>query len=424
MGKLPANILRNAKKRQKLNDGAGLYLYSQGIDGAGFPRGSWVYRYTLYGKPIEYSIGAVSQLTLSQAREIHKELVMMVKREGRCPKTERDNERVEAQRKLSALTIGALAPLTLEAVQGRLKGERNVKQWYGPINNHILPALGHLAAEDVNQHDIVKAVAPLWKSKYPTAKKVMDRLRSIFEHAVALGVSVDMDAITHARILLGEPTHKTRHHPDLPVDEAARLYQSLDAKKPVERALMIYLLTGGGARIRPLREAHMDSVRNRVWYFDGDAMKGRKGKTDDFRLPVTDEMQRLLEIAAVDCVGGYFFSTKRGAQAGAKVPVVSDQSLENVMRDREREWHWAKPYRLHGIRGTFRTWVAKSFPHLYAVAETSLAHKVGHAIERTYQHYDFLEERRELLEAWNGRLTVAAVQAATVLPLKRGGGEL
>lgn len=420
MGKLPANILRNAKKGQKLNDGAGLYLYSQGLDETGSPRGSWVYRYTFHGKAVEYSLGAVSQITLSQAREVHQGLVLMVKRDGKCPKTERENERKEAQRKRNAHTIDALAPLTLEAVRGRLKGERNAKQWYGPIKNHILPALGHMAAEDISQHDIVNAVRPLWKNKYPTAKKVMDRLRSIFEHAVALGVPVDMSAIINARILLGEPAHKAKHHPALPVDEVARLYQSLDAERPVERALMIYLLTGGGARIRPLREAHIDSVRDGVWYFDGDVMKGRKGKTDDFRVPVTDEMQRLLDLAELDCVGGYFFSTQRGTQAGAKVPVVSDQSLENVMRAKEAEWEWDEPYRLHGIRATFRTWVADTFPHLYAAAETSLAHKVGSTIERTYQRSDFLEQRRELLEAWANHLLGATAKTAVVLPMLRG----
>ena len=39
-----------------------------------------------------------------------------------------------------------------------------------------------------------------------------------------------------------------------------------------------------------------------------------------------------------------------------------------------------------------------SFPR--ELAEMSLAHTVGNAVERAYRRDDFLEKRRELLQAW------------------------
>jgi hypothetical protein len=55
---------------------------------------------------------------------------------------------------------------------------------------------------------------------------------------------------------------------------------------------------------------------------------------------------------------------------------------------------------VHGFRSTFRDWAAEqtSFPR--EIAELSLAHLVGNAVERAYRPSDLLEKRRELLTAW------------------------
>lgn len=84
---------------------------------------------------------------------------------------------------------------------------------------------------------------------------------------------------------------------------------------------------------------------------------------------------------------------------------ISDQAIENVMRDREIEWDWPEPYRPHGLRATFRTWVSEVDPSLYAVAETALAHRVGGNVERTYARNDFIEQRRALMERWADHVT-------------------
>ena len=97
---------------------------------------------------------------------------------------------------------------------------------------------------------------------------------------------------------------------------------------------------------------------------------------------------------------------------------VSDQAIENVMRAREAQWGWPQPYRPHGIRATFRSWVSEIDPTLFAVAETALAHKIGGLVERSYDRYDFLDQRRALMERWadhvagNGQLLTSTTRAA------------
>jgi integrase len=55
---------------------------------------------------------------------------------------------------------------------------------------------------------------------------------------------------------------------------------------------------------------------------------------------------------------------------------------------------------VHGFRSTFRDWVAEETDFARELAEQSLAHTVGNAVERAYRRSDALERRRALMEAW------------------------
>jgi integrase len=166
---------------------------------------------------------------------------------------------------------------------------------------------------------------------------------------------------------------------------------------------MFYSLVGGGCRLGPLLKSRQEQFSDGIWTIEGEALKGRKGDDVDFRVPVTQEMQRIIDWPTSDGDGGYLFPSPRST---AKRPMaISDQTIEGVMREREIKWDWPEPYRPHGIRATFRSWVAEVDPSLYAVAETALAHKVGSIVERTYARNDFLEQRRLLMKRWADHVT-------------------
>lgn len=420
MPRLAPNILKTAEPG-KYSDGGGLNLLIKRRDERGNAIGSWVYRFTLGGKRRDMGIGSIEAMTLSEAREERDRLARMV-RQGIDPMEAQAERDREAAKRRDAPTLAAVAPEAFEAIKATLKGDGAAGRWYSPIRLHLLPKLGGVKVEALTQNDIRRALAPLWASQYPTAKKALDRLAVILRYARAQGLDVDPLVISDARTLLGAPSHVEKAHPAMTPDELARLFQSLDPENNAERALMLYILTGGGTRLKPLREARESGIAGDVWTFAGEAMKGRKGKVADFRLPITKDMRPLIERARRDCIGGFLFSTRRdeAKPSAGRVSVVSDQAIENVMRDREEKWGWAESYRPHGIRATFRTWAANEAPNLYAVAETALAHKVGTGLERTYNRQDFLEQRRNLLEMWGNHLTGRAT-SGDVVPLIRGG---
>lgn len=404
MGKLESNALRTAGVG-KHSDGAGLYLLVTGHDDKGRTKGSWIFRYTYLKQRYEMGLGSIQSLSLARARaecERWRDL-MNDRRSPVNPLDEKRRLESDALDGRGAMTLAEVAPLAFDAIKGRLKGDGKAGRWYSPLRLYVLPALGNLKVEDIHQRDIERALKPIWQSKAPTAKKALLCLGAVMNHAAAMGLEVNSNAVPNAKQLLGDQRHKVRHHPALPWKDMPSLYQWLDPSITTHRALMLYILVGGGCRIGPLRNARQEQFSDLIWTIPGEELKRRKGDDVDFRVPVTQEMQRLINWPVSEGDGGYLFPSPRST---ARRPLaISDQAIENVMREREVKWDWPEPYRPHGIRATFRSWVSEIDPSLYAVAETALAHRVGGIVERTYARNDFLEQRRALMERWAGHVT-------------------
>jgi len=399
VGKLAANILKTASVG-KHSDGAGLYLLVTGRDDKGNAKGSWIFRYTYLKQRYEMGLGSIQSLSLARARaecDRWRDL-MNDRRHPVNPIDEKRRLEDDALNERGGLTLADVAPLAFEAIKGSLKDDGNAGRWYSPLRLYVLPSLGKIKVEDIHQRDIERTFKPIWHSKAPTAKKALNRLGLVLKHAAAMGLEVNSNAVPNARQLLGDQRHKVKHHPALSLQDVRKLYQWLDPRITSQRALMLYILIGGGARLAPVRKARREHFSDGVWLIEGEGMKGRKGRAPDFRIPITTQMQRLIEWPANDGDEGYLFPSPRSQKERSMA--ISDQAIENVMRDREVVWEWQETYRPHGLRASFRTWASEVDPSLYAVAETALAHRVGSIVERTYDRNDFLEQRRVLMEQW------------------------
>ena len=126
-------------------------------------------------------------------------------------------------------------------------------------------------------------------------------------------------------------------------------------------------------------------------------MKGRKGATADYHVPLSLEAQRIIELAGPYARNGYLFANTRGG-------VISDMTLARHMERRGLE---ARP---HGFRTSLRTWLAETTDAPHEVAEAMLAHVVDSSVVRAYRRTDFIEQRRVLTERWADHVTGGAGQ--------------
>ena len=70
-------------------------------------------------------------------------------------------------------------------------------------------------------------------------------------------------------------------------------------------ALRLLMLTG--LRSHPIRHAHLDEIDDDIWTIPGEKMKGLKGKTPSFRVPLAPEALHVIELASQQQQEGYTF---------------------------------------------------------------------------------------------------------------------
>lgn len=114
------------------------------------------------------------------------------------------------------LTLADAVQGCFEAKRAELKNGGHAGRWMFPLSVHVLPKIGKLAIEDIDQHELKRVMEPIWHEKPDTARKAMNRLNLTLKYAAALGLDVDLQAVMKAQALLGKRCLTTKHIPSLP----------------------------------------------------------------------------------------------------------------------------------------------------------------------------------------------------------------
>lgn len=362
----------------KYNDGGGLWLHKRPDGG-----GQWFLRVQIHGRRREMGLGSTSDVTLKEARE-SAERWRAVAREGKDPIKER--ERVRRESAKFDHTLASVAEHAHEARKAELKRDGKAGRWFSPLALHVLPKLGKVPIEEIDQQDIKNTLAPIWHSKGETANKAMSRLGIVMQYGAAMGLDVDLQATAKARALLGKSRQKRRHIPSMPWPDVPAFYASLDDGSITHLALRLLILTA--VRSHPIRFCHSDEVSDGTWVIPAEKMKSEK----EFRVPLSVEAQNIIQQALPFARDGFLFpSVKKG--------VISDATMARLMERKELQ---ARP---HGFRSSFRTWCAEATDTPREIAEMALAHTVGGKVELSYRRTDYLEKRRVLMERWANHVT-------------------
>ncbi len=366
----------------KYEDGAGLRLVKTSAQA-----GNWVLRFTVHGKRREMGLGSIHEVSLKEARTIANQYRATI-REGLDPIKVRDKKKREAARNLHLLKD--IARDAFESRKAELKGDGKAGRWFSPLELHVLPRLGNIPVSDIDQTDIRDTFAPIWHDKADTARKAMNRLNICLQHAAALGLDVDLQAIMKAKALLGRTRHRPKNIPAMNWHDVPAFYASLNDGSATHLALRLLILTG--VRSNPLRHIHEDQIDGDIWTVPAEAMKGRRDATNDFRVPLSTVALNVIDEARRISRNGFLFTGARGS-------IISDMTMAKHM---ERVGLEARP---HGFRSSLRDWLAEATDARHDVAETILGHTVGGSVERAYRRTDFIDQRRALMERWAQHVT-------------------
>ncbi|MBY6161344.1 integrase arm-type DNA-binding domain-containing protein [Mameliella alba] len=359
-------------------DGAWLWLHKRKDGGA-----QWFLRYQVHGRRREMGLGSLEDVSLKEARETADRWRRVV-REGRDPIKERDRLRREAAREDNTLSSVALE--AFEARKASLKSDGKPGRWFSPLELHVLPKLGGVPIEQIDQQDIRNALAPIWHNKAETARKALQRLDIVMRHAAALGLDMDIQAPEKAKALLGKSRQTKQNIPAMLWTDVPAFYTSIDDGTITHLALRLLILTA--VRSTPIRFIHLDEIKGNIWTVPAEKMK----TAVEFRVPLSSEAQSVIQQAMPFERDGFLFPNSRKG-------VISDATMSRLMERRGLE---ARP---HGFRSSFRTWCAEATDIPREIAEMALAHTVGSKVELSYRRTDYLERRTELMSRWSNHVT-------------------
>ena len=126
----------------------------------------------------------------------------------------------------------------------------------------------------------------------------------------------------------------------------------------------------------------------KIWTISAERMKQRK----KHRVPLSKSALEVLG-AARKLAGEPSTMVFPGGSAGRP---LSDVALPKALHVAAK----TKGVTVHGLRSTFRDWVAEDTQVPRELAEMALARTVGDKVEGAYRRSDLLERRRPLMERW------------------------
>ena len=125
-------------------------------------------------------------------------------------------------------------------------------------------------------------------------------------------------------------------------------------------------------------------TEERLWTIPADRMKAKR----EHRVPLTDDALAVLKRVRGLDAEIIFPGQKRGKG-------LSNMAMTQLMRRLDHG-----DVTVHGFRSSFRDWAEERGGMPREIAELSLAHEVGSAVERAYRRSDLLSKRRTLMERW------------------------
>ena len=375
MPKLTAKKVENLRAPGFHGDGEGLYL-KVGSGGAK----SWILRTVVHGRRRDLGLGSAGLVSLAEARTMARSY-RKIAREGGDP---------DAVRKRESLTFAEAAGRVHAQLMPTWKNRKHAETWLATVENHANPRFGKRPLHTIGTADILTVLSPIWTEKHETAKRLKQRLSTIFDWAKGAGQYPYENPVNGVKKALPSVKLRPEHMAALPWRELPAFMAQLAAREAVSaRCLEFLILTAlRSGEVRGAQWSEFD-LEAAVWLVPDARMK----RGLPHRVPLSAEALAVIEkVRGLDptCV---FPSPKRGKDNKAQpLSVMAFKPLFGRMG--------ADGFTVHGFRSTFRDWCSESAHADREVAEAALSHATGNEVERAYARSDLFDRRRALMDAW------------------------
>ena len=386
-GKHPSKALSPVKIRAltepgRYADGNGLYLV---VDDRGSKR--WVLRIVIHGRRADIGLGGLATVPLADDR-IQAQRMRQAARAGEDPLAQRKAQRVQIP------TFREAAETVHRARLASWKNEKHADQWLNTLVSHIFSKLGARRIDQIQSHDVLSAISDLWQNKPETARRVLQRIRVVFDWAKASGFRSTDNPVEGLIEVLPRHMGGKLHMAAMPYLEVpafvATATRSGSAPTASDLALEFLILTACRTNeVLGSRWSEIDAG-SATWTIPATRMKAAK----EHRVPLSKRAVEILaEAKNLDGDSEFVF---RGYREGKP---LSNMALLMKMR------RMKQPFTVHGFRSAFRDWASERTNFAREVCEMALAHTIKSKAEAAYRRGDLLDKRRDLMETWSRFVT-------------------
>ncbi|QIM63037.1 integrase [Pasteurellaceae bacterium Orientalotternb1] len=304
------------------------------------PKGSkiWIFNYSvpITKKRTNFTIGAYPTISLAQARTKREELRALLA-QGIDPQVEKQRQQEEADSQIRDTFYNLAESYFGGIYQQKAKNPETREKNWARLENHIFPYIGDLHVSNIKVKllvDVYDKVA----DRSNTLKKLHQLVTAIMDHAITKGVI-----------------------------ESHNCHLAVNAQW-----------------------AEID-LGERLWHIPRERMKGQADKKRSHTVPLSSQAVKLLSLMRQFSGSSiYVFRGRRANDQAMSKATVNTALKRNGYKDR---------LTAHGIRAFIKTFLASQKVDRN-VSETVLSHLLagGDDLENTYNRYDYLEERKPVMQ--------------------------
>lgn len=367
---------------------------------------SWILRVQVAGQRHPVGLGAFPQVSLAEAREQARKLALEAKGGVNLLARKRAQRSALIAAASKNKTFRDCAEAYMEAHASDYTNEKHRKQWPATLEAYAYPVISKMLVADITMRHVLDVllqetthrngtVGKLWHTKPETAKRLLDRIRTVLDYATVNEFRSGTNPATWRGFLdtqLPSPKglKQVKHQPALAYAQMGDFMVKLRRNESISaKALEFLILTGvRSGSVRTADWAEIDFQR-KLWIIPAAHTKTK----EEHRVPLQPQAIKLLKALPRMADTDKVFPSPTGK-------ALSDMALSQLMRGMRERGELSVEAVPHGFRSTFRDWSAEMTNYPDEIRKAASGHSVGDAVKESYQRTDLLEKRRHLMNDW------------------------
>ncbi len=383
---LTAQQINNATPEQSpLRDGEGLILFITNTS----KKWRLDYKRPITKTRTSITLGDYPDISLKEARQL-RQFYRGLLADGIDPKKYlREKDAEKADRIENSFYKVAVR---WKAFKSQKVEEETMFDEWRRLDKHIFPRLGALPIKDINSRLLVEVLQPVYRKGHTSViEKSLRSVEGIMDYAENIGLIEFHNCHKAKKAFHYKPASK---NPTIAIEELPNFIRRItgSTSSHINIHLVFWTLLTG---VRPAEAVSVEwseiDFEKMLWCIPKEKMKGHKDKKRPHTVPLSPQSVEILK-RMYSFTGRYRFVFPNFNKP------YQPQSSEAANNTMARNGYKGR-FTSHGMRALLKTWCAQQGVPT-AVSESILAHSIGNKLEETYNRYNYLDERRKVMDDW------------------------